>query len=214
MMVNINNFIDININKIKMVENISKKNFNLLIIVSILLFLLPICCNKQMNDFENKNPYYKYNRPDRRTDDPEQRTIEELKAEIELRQNEKNELEINCQKKKIYAIALGVLSGIFLILIIIFAIFKCYLFCDTKKESKTPYRRIRISRLGQVFLEESLAQEKSEIKDNSFVNNENININNSVAPTCFSVSQKTSTFDPNNFEENNNYFKPVNNENN
>ena len=197
-----------------MVKNISNKNFILFIIVSILLFLLPICCNKQMTDFENKNPYNKFIRPDKKSDEPDPRTIEELKAEIDQKQIEKNELEINCQKKKIYAIALGILSGIFLILIIIFAIFKCYLFCEAKKESKTPYRRIRISRLGQVYLEESLAQEKSEIKENSFVNNENININNSDAPTCFSVSKKTSTFDPNNFEDNNNYFKPVNKENN
>ena len=74
-MLNKNNFLDININKIKMVKNISKANFNLLIIMSILLFLLPIYCNKQMNDFENKNPFNKYNRPDRRTDNPDQRTL-------------------------------------------------------------------------------------------------------------------------------------------
>ena len=51
-------------------------------------------------------------------------------------------------------------------------------------------------------------------KRNSFVNNENINVNNSDAPTCFSLSKKTSTFDPNNFEDNNDYFKPVSKENN
>ena len=202
-----------------MVKNKYQKNINLLIIFSIFLFLLPICYNKQIVEhkkkYNNKSSEIhapsdrKTDDPDRKTDDPERRTDipEELIQEIEAAKIHKNDLEIESQQKKIYVIALAVLSAIFLILLIIYSIFKCYLFCLLNKESTTPYRRIRMSKLGQVYLEENFVPNKSEI------NNDN-NENNNDAPTCFSVNQKKGTFDPDNFEESNNFYKPVNNENN
>ena len=209
-----------------MVKNKYQKNINLLIIFSIFLFLLPICYNKQIVEhkkkYNNKSSKIhapsdrKTDDPDRKKDDPERRTDipEELIQEIEAAKIHKNDLEIESQQKKIYVIALAVLSAIFLILLIIYPIFKCYLFCLLNKESTTPYRRIRISKLGQVYLEENFVPNKSEINnDNSTVNNDN-NENNNDAPTCFSVNQKKGTFDPDNFEESNNFYKPVNNENN
>ena len=205
-----------------MVKNKYQKNINLLIIFSIFLFILPICYNKQIIEHnKNRNEIHspsdgKADDPDRKTDDPERRTDipEELIQEIEAAKIHKNDLEIESQQKKIYVIALAVLSSIFLILLIIYSIFKCYLFCLLNKESTTPYRRIRISKLGQVYLEENFVPNKSEINnDNSTVNNDN-NENNNDAPTCFSVNQKKGTFDPDNFEESNNFYKPVNNENN
>ena len=205
-----------------MVKNKYQKNINLLIIFSIFLFILPICYNKQIIEHnKNRNEIHspsdgKADDPDRKTDDPERRTDipEELIQEIEAAKIHKNDLEIESQQKKIYVIALAVLSAIFLILLIIYSIFKCYLFCLLNKESTTPYRRIRISKLGQVYLEENFVPNKSEINnDNSTVNND-INENNNDAPTCFSVNQKKGTFDPDNFEESNNFYKPVNNENN
>ena len=202
-----------------MVKNKYQKNINLLIIFSIFLFLLPICYNKQIVEHKKKynNKSSEIHAPsDRKTDDPERRTDipEELIQEIEAAKIHKNDLEIESQQKKIYVIALAVLSAIFLILLIIYSIFKCYLFCLLNKESTTPYRRIRISKLGQVYLEENFVPNKSEINnDNSTVNNDN-NENGNDAPTCFSVNQKKGTFDPDNFEESNNFYKPVNNENN
>ena len=76
---------------------------------------------------------------------------------------------------------------------------------------------MRISKLGQVSFENNLYGEKSEIKDtsvvNSEINNDNTTDNNNDAPSCFNVSQKFSTFDPNNYDDSNDYYKPMNNEN-
>ena len=111
-----------------MVKNKYQKNINLLIIFSIFLFLLPICYNKQIvehkKNYNNKSSEIhapsgrKTDDPDRKTDDPERRTDipEELIQEIEAAKIHKNDLEIESQQKKIYVIALAVLSAIFFIL--------------------------------------------------------------------------------------------------
>ena len=198
-----------------MVKNKSQKNLNLIIILSILLFLLSLfTCNK-MIEHKNKNKDFEYNLPDKKTDKPDKKS--QILDQILEAKNEKNIKEIERQKKRIYAISLGVFSLVFLILIIIFVIFKCYIFCNAKKQIATPYKKIRKSKLGQVYVDENLYTEKSEIKDasvvNSEINNDNTTDNNNDAPSCFSVSQKFSTFDPNNYEESNDYYKPMNNEN-
>ena len=132
-----------------------------------------------------------------------------LMEEISAARQKKDEAEIECQQKKIYVIALGVLSGVFLLLIIIYCIFKCYMFFLARKERNTPFRRIRISKLGQVYLEENFDLNKNDMNENS--NSKDINVNNNDkndAPSCFNVSQDRNTFNPDNCDENNNYYKP------
>ena len=198
-----------------MVKNKPRKNLNLIIILSILLFLLSICtCNKTI-ETKNKNKIIEYNSSDKKTDKPDKKS--EIMKQIYEAKSEKNAKEIELQKKKIYVISLAVLSSVFLILIIIFVIFKCYIFCNSKKQGNISYRNMRISKLGQVSFENNLYGEKSEIKDistvNSEINNDNTTDNNNDAPSCFTVSQKFSTFDPNNYDDSNDYYKPMNNEN-
>ena len=94
--------------------------------------------NKLINNVIGQEPY-PY--PDDRTDF----TPEEIRKRIEEAEERKEEIEIQCQQKRIYAIALGVLSIFFLVLISIYTIFKCYLFCS----SRTPL--VRISKIGEVM---------------------------------------------------------------
>ena len=198
-----------------MVKNKPRKNLNLIIILSILLFLLSICtCNRTI-ETKNKNKIIEYNPSDKKTDKPDKKS--EIMKQIYEAKSEKNTKEIELQKKKIYVISLAVLSSVFLILIIIFVIFKCYIFCNSRKQGNISYRNMRISKLGQVSFENNLCGEKSEIKDtsviNSEINNDNTTDNNNDAPSCFTVSQKFSTFDPNNYDDINDFYKPMNNEN-
>ena len=135
---------------------------------------------------------------------------DDLMEEIQATREKKDSLEIECQQKKIYVIALGVLSGIFMLLIIIYSIFKCYMFLLARKDQSTPFRRIRISKLGQVYLEENFDLNKSEINENND-NPKNMNVNDNDkndAPTCFSANKNQNTFNPDNCDENNNYYKP------
>ena len=156
--------------------------------------------DRVVNDFDKDNI-----RPDERTDD-----TDKIMEEIQAARDKKERMEIESQEKKIYVIALGVLSGIFLILIIIYSIFKCYLFCLSKRNEGTPLRRIRISKLGQVYVEENFDATKSAVYENDEINNANTNDKND-APTCFDINKNEQTFNPENYTENNQFYKPVDN---
>ena len=193
-------------------------NIYIFIILFILFLLIPLSSNERINeimDINNINDFDTFERPNNfeensyepKSDIPPD---EDLMEEIQATREKKDSLEIECQQKKIYVIALGVLSGIFLLLIIIYSIFKCYMFLLARKDQNTPFRRIRISKLGQVYLEENFDLNKSETNEN---NNDpkDMNVNNNDkndAPTCFSVNKNQNTFNPDNCDENNNYYKP------
>ena len=193
-------------------------NIHIFIILFILFLLISLSSNERINeimDINNINDFDTFERPNNfeensyepKSDIPPD---EDLMEEIQATREKKDSLEIECQQKKIYVIALGVLSGIFLLLIIIYSIFKCYMFLLARKDQNTPFRRIRISKLGQVYLEENFDLNKSETNEN---NNDpkDMNVNNNDkndAPTCFSVNKNQNTFNPDNCDENNNYYKP------
>jgi hypothetical protein len=191
---------------------------NLFIILTALLLLIPLSSNEIINEIMEinningfdifKGPYNSDdNGYDPRSDIP---PSDDLMEEIQATREKKDSLEIECQQKKIYVIALGVLSGIFMLLIIIYSIFKCYMFLLARKDQSTPFRRIRISKLGQVYLEENFNLNKSEINENND-NPKNMSVNDNDkndAPTCFSANKNQNTFNPDNCDENNNYYKP------
>ena len=191
---------------------------NLFIILTVLLLLIPLSSNEKINEImeiNNINGFDifegQYNSDDNgyvpRSDIP---PSDDLMEEIQATREKKDSLEIECQQKKIYVIALGVLSGIFMLLIIIYSIFKCYMFLLARKDQSTPFRRIRISKLGQVYLEENFDLNKSEINENND-NPKNMSVNDNDkndAPTCFSANKNQNTFNPDNCDENNNYYKP------
>ena len=191
---------------------------NLFIILTALLLLIPLSLNEKINEImeiNNMNGFDIFEGPynsddngyDPRSDIP---PSDDLMEEIEATREKKDSLEIECQQKKIYVIALGVLSGIFMLLIIIYSIFKCYMFLLARKDQSTPFRRIRISKLGQVYLEEKFDLNKSEINENND-NSKNMSVNDNDkndAPTCFSANKNQNTFNPDNCDENNNYYKP------
>ena len=191
---------------------------NLFIILTALLLLIPLCSNEKINEImeiNNINGFDIFEGPynsddnsyDPRSDIP---PSDDLMEEIQATREKKDSLEIECQQKKIYVIALGVLSGIFMLLIIIYSIFKCYMFLLARKDQSTPFRRIRISKLGQVYLEENFDLNKSEINENND-NPKNMSVNDNDkndAPTCFSANKNQNTFNPDNCDENNNYYKP------
>jgi hypothetical protein len=191
---------------------------NLFIILTALLLLIPLSSNEKINEIMEINningfdifegPYNSVdNGYDPRSDIP---PSDDLMEEIQATREKKDSLEIECQQKKIYVIALGVLSGIFMLLIIIYSIFKCYMFLLARKDQSTPFRRIRISKLGQVYLEENFDLNKSEINENND-NPKNMSVNDNDkndAPTCFSANKNQNTFNPDNCDENNNYYKP------
>ena len=84
------------------------------------------------------------------------------------------------------------------------------MFLLARQDQNTPFRRIRISKLGQVYLEENFDLNKSEINENNNAPKD-MNVNNNDkndAPTCFSVNKNQNTFNPDNCDENNNYYKP------
>jgi hypothetical protein len=196
----------------------STKTLNLFIILTALLLLIPLSSNEKINEIMEINningfdifegPYNSVdNGYDPRSDIP---PSDDLMEEIQATREKKDSLEIECQQKKIYVIALGVLSGIFMLLIIIYSIFKCYMFLLARKDQSTPFRRIRISKLGQVYLEENFDLNKSEINENND-NPKNMSVNDNDkndAPTCFSANKNQNTFNPDNCDENNNYYKP------
>ena len=191
---------------------------NLFIILTALLLLVPLSSNEKINEImeiNNINGFDIFEGPynsddngyDPRSDIP---PSDDLMEEIQATREKKDSLEIECQQKKIYVIALGVLSGIFMLLIIIYSIFKCYMFLLARKDQSTPFRRIRISKLGQVYLEENFDLNKSEINENND-NPKNMSVNDNDkndAPTCFSANKNQNTFNPDNCDENNNYYKP------
>ena len=191
---------------------------NLFIILTALLLLFPLSSNEKINEImeiKNINGFDIFEGPynsddsgyDPRSDIP---PSDDLMEEIQATREKKDSLEIECQQKKIYVIALGVLSGIFMLLIIIYSIFKCYMFLLARKDQSTPFRRIRISKLGQVYLEENFDLNKSEINENND-NPKNMSVNDNDkndAPTCFSANKNQNTFNPDNCDENNNYYKP------
>ena len=191
---------------------------NLFIILTALLLLFPLSSNEKINEImeiNNINGFDIFEGPynsddngyDPRSDIP---PSDDLMEEIQATREKKDSLEIECQQKKIYVIALGVLSGIFMLLIIIYSIFKCYMFLLARKDQSTPFRRIRISKLGQVYLEENFDLNKSEINENND-NPKNMSVNDNDkndAPTCFSANKNQNTFNPDNCDENNNYYKP------
>jgi hypothetical protein len=196
----------------------STKTLNLFIILTALLLLIPLSSNEKINEImeiKNINGFDIFEGPynsddngyDPRSDIP---PSDDLMEEIQATREKKDSLEIECQQKKIYVIALGVLSGIFMLLIIIYSIFKCYMFLLARKDQSTPFRRIRISKLGQVYLEENFDLNKSEINENND-NPKNMSVNDNDkndAPTCFSANKNQNTFNPDNCDENNNYYKP------
>ena len=196
----------------------STKTLNLFIILTALLLLIPLSSNEKINEImeiNNINGFDIFEGPynsddngyDPRSDIP---PSDDLMEEIQATREKKDSLEIECQQKKIYVIALGVLSGIFMLLIIIYSIFKCYMFLLARKDQSTPFRRIRISKLGQVYLEENFDLNKSEINENND-NPKNMSVNDNDkndAPTCFSANKNQNTFNPDNCDENNNYYKP------
>ena len=191
---------------------------NLFINLTALLLLIPLSSNEKINEImeiNNINGFDIFEGPynsddngyDPRSDIP---PSDDLMEEIQATREKKDSLEIECQQKKIYVIALGVLSGIFMLLIIIYSIFKCYMFLLARKDQSTPFRRIRISKLGQVYLEENFDLNKSEINENND-NPKNMSVNDNDkndAPTCFSANKNQNTFNPDNCDENNNYYKP------
>ena len=199
-----------------MIFNKTSMNLYFFIIIVLIVILVPCCSNEKLKeliqkDIINNAEKNKENKKNDKSDEPpptDDNLIEEIQAAMEKR----DKIEIECQQKKIYVIALGILSGIFLTLLIIYGTFKCYIFCLSNKENNTSFRRIRISKLGQVYLEDNFDLNKTETKENNNSNNnlinENENNDNNDAPTCFSVNKKQNTFNPDNYDDNIDYNKP------
>ena len=198
------------LNIIKMVSNKSTINISFFLIFFLLILFIPFTYNKQLyapitikddiNNIEQNNGW------DTSSDVPP--TDDGLIEAIQAAREKKDKMEIECQQKKIYVIALGVLSVIFLILLIIYGILKCYIFCISPKVNNTPFRRIRISKLGQVYLEENFDLNKSDINNNEDNLNNGDNNDKNDAPTCFSIDKNKNTFNPDNYNENESYNKP------
>ena len=178
-------------------------NLRLFFIVSILLIMIPFCFNKEIKKYNNKDKEPPI--PTDRSDDPDK-----IMDEIQAAKDKKDKLEIESQQKKIYVIALAVLSAVFLIIIIIYSCFKCYMFCMSTKKNNTQFQRIGFSRLGEVYLDENYNITKTVVNDNSNINNEVVNDKNE-APTCFGVTEQQTTFNPENLEESNKFYKPKEN---
>ena len=198
------------LNIIKMVSNKSTINISFFLIFFLLIPFIPFIYNKQLYA-EDINKYDSNNREqndgwDTSSDVPP--TDDGLIEAIQAAREKKDKMEIECQQKKIYVIALGVLSVIFLILLIIYGILKCYIFCISPKFNNTPFRRIRISKLGQVYLEENFDLNKNDINNNEDNLNDGDNNDKNDAPTCFSVDKNKNTFNPDNYNENESYNKP------
>ena len=193
-----------------MVSNKSTINISFFLIFFLLIPFIPFIYNKQLYA-EDINKYDSNNREqndgwDTSSDVPP--TDDGLIEAIQAAREKKDKMEIECQQKKIYVIALGVLSVIFLILLIIYGILKCYIFCISPKVNNTPFRRIRISKLGQVYLEENFDLNKSDINNNEDNPNTGDNNDKNDAPTCFSIDKNKNTFNPDNYNENESYNKP------
>ena len=198
------------LNIIKMVSNKCTINISFFLIFFLLILFIPFSYNKQLyaadiNKYDS-NKYEQNNGWDTSSDVPP--TDDGLMEAIQAAREKKDKMEIECQQKKIYVIALGVLSVIFLILLIIYGILKCYIFCISPKVNNTPFRRIRISKLGQVYLEENFDLNKSDINNNEDNLNNGDNNDKNDAPTCFSVDKNKNTFNPDNYNENESYNKP------
>ena len=178
-------------------------NLRIFFIISILLIMIPFGFNKKVKkyNYKEKNPPA----PTDRSDDPDK-----IMNEIQEAREKKDQLEIESQQKKIYVIALAVLSGVFLIIIIIYSCFKCYMICITTKRNNNQFQRIGVSRLGEVYLEENYNITKTVANDNNSMNNEFVNDKNE-APTCFGVTQQQTTFNPENLEDSNKFYKPMEN---
>ena len=195
---------------IKMVPDKYTINISFFLIFFLLILFIPFTYNKQLyapitikddiNNIEQNDGW------DTSSDVPP--TDDGLMEAIQAAREKKDKMEIECQQKKIYVIALGVLSVIFLILLIIYGILKCYIFCISPKVNNTPFRRIRISKLGQVYLEENFDLNKSDINNNEENLNNGDNNDKNDAPTCFSVDKNKNTFNPDNYNENESYNKP------
>ena len=190
-----------------MFKKISSININFLIILFFIFFKIPftsceylkeqITKDKNFKDIKKEQNYFNNKNFIPPPDD-------NLMKEIQETRNKKNELEIKCQEKKIYVISLGVLSGIFLFILIVYCIFKCYIFCLSRNARDS----LRMSKLDQVYLEDSFDLNKSKINEKN--NNDNLenvnNIDKNDAPTCFSVIKNNNTFNPDKYDdENNNY---------
>ena len=137
--------------------------------------------------------------PQPESDDDRRR---ELEDKILDAREKKEKLEIDNQKKKIYVMALGILIGIFLLLIMIYTIFKCYLFCILRNELNGTNKRIRISRIGEVFIEENSDLNSSYTRNTNNINSDNYsNHNNSNdAPSCLNTNNsRGNTFNPDNY---------------
>ena len=185
---------------------IKKLSINFFIIATLILFLFPLfSCENIKKPIGKEQNYFNYKNFAPPSD------AQNLEKEIQAARDKKDQAEIKCQEKKIYVISLGVLSGIFLLILIIYSIFKCYLFCLSRNEKNSALGRIRISKLGKFYLEESFDLNKN--KENEKNNDDNLgnskNMDKNDAPTCFSVNKNNNnTFNPDNYDENNNYYKP------
>ena len=186
---------------------IKKSSLNFFIITTLILFLFPLfSCENIKKPISKEQNYFNYKNFAPPSD------VQNLEKEIQAARDKKDQAEIKCQEKKIYVISLGVLSGIFLLILIIYSIFKCYLFCLSRNEKNSALGRIRISKLGKFYLEESFDLNKN--KENEKNNDDNLgnskNMDKNDAPTCFSVNKNNNnnTFNPDNYDENNNYYKP------
>ena len=172
-------------------------------IISTLLIMIPICSNKQKEPFNYK---------DKDSSSPTDRggETDKIMEEIQEAKDKKDQLEIESQQKKIYVIALGILSGVFLILILIYSCFKCYMFCISSKRNDIQFQRIGVSRLGEVYLNDNYNIKKTVVNDTINMNSEVYNDKNE-APTCFGVTPQQTTFNPENLEDSNKYYKPMEN---
>ena len=186
---------------------IKKLSINFFIITTLIHFLVPLfSCENIKKPISKEQNYFNYKNFAPPSD------VQNLEKEIQAARDKKDQAEIKCQEKKIYVISLGVLSGIFLLILIIYSIFKCYLFCLSRNEKNSSLGRIRISKLGKFYLEESFDLNKN--KENEKNNDDNLgnskNMDKNDAPTCFSVNKNNNnnTFNPDNYDENNNYYKP------
>ena len=196
---------------------IKKLSINFFIITTLILFLFPLfSCENIKKQISKDSIYLKDNKKEQNYFNYKNfappSDVQNLEKEIQAARDKKDQAEIKCQEKKIYVISLGVLSGIFLLILIIYSIFKCYLFCLSRNEKNSALGRIRISKLGKFYLEESFDLNKN--KENEKNNDDNLgnskNMDKNDAPTCFSVNKNNNnnTFNPDNYDENNNYYKP------
>ena len=129
---------------------------------------------------------------------------DDLRERIMEAQRQKEEIELDCQEKKIYVITLSILFAFFLLLILIYTLFKCYLFCTSRNQI------IRISKLGEVYLDEKYNMSNlrlAEDNNNNLFREDNFNNidNNNDAPSCITSNKYKSrggTFNPNEYKDN------------